>query len=249
MTALSVNVNKIAVLRNSRGGEEPSVLNAARTCLLAGANGITVHPRPDQRHIKPEDVFELAPLCLQHRVEYNIEGNPFAPARGSYPGLMSLIEQTRPTQATLVPDSDGQLTSDHGFNLQADAEKLIPYIQQLKQWGVRVSIFMDAGTPDLAIAKQIGVDRIEIYTGPFAEQCELGNATDAIALCAQTALQAQALGIGVNAGHDLSQDNLGLFLSQVPNVLEVSIGHALIAEALYAGLELTVTNYLKICQR
>jgi pyridoxine 5-phosphate synthase len=249
MTALSVNVNKIAVLRNSRGGGEPSVLNAARTCLLAGANGITVHPRPDQRHIKPEDVYELAPLCLQHRVEYNIEGNPFAPARGSYPGLMSLIEQTRPTQATLVPDSDGQLTSDHGFNLQTDAEKLIPYIQQLKQWGVRVSIFMDAGTPDLALAKQIGVDRIEIYTGPFAEQCELGNATDAITLCAQTALQAQALGIGVNAGHDLSQDNLGLFLSQVPNVLEVSIGHALITEALYAGLELTVANYLKICQR
>ncbi|HWS40447.1 MAG TPA: pyridoxine 5'-phosphate synthase [Arenimonas sp.] len=249
MTALSVNVNKIAVLRNSRGGEEPSVLNAARTCLLAGANGITVHPRPDQRHIKPEDVFELAPLCLQHEVEYNIEGNPFAPARGNYPGLMSLIEQTRPTQATLVPDSDGQLTSDHGFNLQTDAEKLIPFIQQLKQWGVRVSIFMDAGTPDLAIAKSIGVDRIEIYTGPFAEQCELGNSSEAIALCAQTALQAQALGIGVNAGHDLSQDNLGLFLSQVPNVLEVSIGHALIAEALYAGLELTVANYLKICQR
>ncbi len=248
MTALSVNVNKIAVLRNSRGGAEPSVLNAAYTCLLAGANGITVHPRPDQRHIKPEDVFELATLCQQHSVEYNIEGNPFAPARGSYPGLMSLIEQTRPSQATLVPDGDGQLTSDHGFNLQTDAEKLIPYIQQLKQWGVRVSIFMDAGTPDLELAKQIGVDRIEIYTGPFAEQCELGNPSEAIALCAQTALQAQALGIGVNAGHDLSQDNLGLFLSQVPNVLEVSIGHALIGEALYAGLDTTVKQYLLLCQ-
>lgn len=248
MTALSVNVNKIAVLRNSRGGAEPSVLNAAYTCLLAGANGITVHPRPDQRHIKPEDVFELATLCQQHSVEYNIEGNPFAPARGSYPGLMSLIEQTRPSQATLVPDGDGQLTSDHGFNLHTDAEKLIPYIQQLKQWGVRVSIFMDAGTPYLELAKQIGVDRIEIYTGPFAEQCELGNPSEAIALCAQTALQAQALGIGVNAGHDLSQDNLGLFLSQVPNVLEVSIGHALIGEALYAGLDTTVKQYLLLCQ-
>ena len=248
MTALSVNVNKIAVLRNSRGGAEPSVLNAAYTCLLAGANGITVHPRPDQRHIKPEDVIELAALCQQHSVEYNIEGNPFAPAHGSYPGLMSLIEQTKPNQATLVPDGDGQLTSDHGFNLQNDAEKLIPYIQQLKQWGVRVSIFMDAGTPDLELAKQIGVDRIEIYTGPFAEQCELGNASEAIALCAQTALQAQALGIGVNAGHDLSQDNLGLLLSQVPNVLEVSIGHALIGEALYAGLDATVKQYLLLCQ-
>ena len=248
MTALSVNVNKIAVLRNSRGGVEPSVLNAAHTCIVAGANGITVHPRPDQRHIKPEDVFELALLCQQHNVEYNIEGNPFAPARGSYPGLMSLIEQTRPSQATLVPDGDGQLTSDHGFNLHTDAEKLIPYIQQLKQWGVRVSIFMDAGTPDLELAKHIGVDRIEIYTGPFAEQCEAGNATQAIALCAQTALQAQTLGIGVNAGHDLSQDNLGLFLSQVPNVLEVSIGHALIGEALYAGLDTTVKQYLLLCQ-
>ena len=248
MTALSVNVNKIAVLRNSRGDAEPSVLNAAHTCILAGANGITVHPRPDQRHIKPEDVFELAALCQQHGVEYNIEGNPFAPARGSYPGLMSLIEQTKPTQATLVPDGDGQLTSDHGFNLQTDVEKLIPYIQQLKQWGVRVSIFMDAGSPDLELAKQIGVDRIEIYTGPFAKQCELGNATEAIELCAQTALQAKALGIGVNAGHDLNQDNLGLFLSQVPNVLEVSIGHALISEALYDGLDTTVKRYLAICQ-
>lgn len=248
MTALSVNVNKIAILRNSRGGNEPCILRAANAALDAGANGITVHPRPDQRHITPDDVDVLAILCKQRGVEYNIEGNPFAPERGNYPGLMALIERTKPTQATLVPDGDGQLTSDHGFDLQKDAERLIPYIQQLKQCGVRVSIFMDAGTPDLVLAKQIGVDRIELYTGPFAEQFELGDASQALALCRKTAEQAQALGIGVNAGHDLSQENLLLFLSQVPNVLEVSIGHALIGEALYAGLEPTVKKYLAICR-
>jgi pyridoxine 5-phosphate synthase len=248
MTALSVNVNKIAVLRNSRGGAEPSVLKAAQTAIAAGAQGITVHPRPDQRHIKPEDVFELARLCRAHDVEYNIEGNPSAPARGSYPGLMELIRQTRPTQATLVPDSDGQLTSDHGFDLRKDADSLLPYIRQLKEAGIRISIFMDAGTPDLALAKQFGIERIELYTGPFAEQFEHGDAAPALALCRQSAVQAQQLGIGVNAGHDLSQENLGLFLATVPNVLEVSIGHALIGEALYAGLETTVKNYLAICR-
>jgi pyridoxine 5-phosphate synthase len=248
MTALSVNVNKIAVLRNSRGGAEPSVLKAAQTAIAAGAHGITVHPRPDQRHITPDDVDVLAALCQKHAVEYNIEGNPFAPARGGYPGLMALIERTRPSQATLVPDGDGQLTSDHGFNLRSDAEKLSPYIRQLKQWGVRVSIFMDAGTPDLELAKQLGIDRIELYTGPFAEQFDRGDAASALALCRQSAVQAQELGIGVNAGHDLSQENLGLFLASVPNVLEVSIGHALIGEALYDGLEATVKSYLAICR-
>lgn len=248
MTALSVNVNKIAVLRNSRGGDEPSVRKAAETVIQSGAHGITVHPRPDQRHITPDDVDTLALLCREHGVEYNIEGNPFAPPRGNYPGLMALIERTRPTQATLVPDTDGQLTSDHGFDLARDAEMLNPYVQQLKAWGIRVSIFMDAGTPDLALAKALGVDRIELYTGPFAEQFEHGDATPALALCRQTAMQAQTLGIGVNAGHDLSQANLGAFLENVPNVLEVSIGHALIGEALYDGLDATVKNYLTICR-
>lgn len=248
MTALSVNVNKIAVLRNSRGGAEPSVPKAAQTAIAAGAHGITVHPRPDQRHITPDDVLALAPLCRQSGVEYNIEGNPFAPARGSYPGLMELIRQARPTQATLVPDSDGQLTSDHGFDLRKDAERLRPYIRQLNDLGVRVSVFMDAGSPDLALAKQLGIARIELYTGPFAEQFAQGDATAALALCRQSALQAQELGIGVNAGHDLSQDNLGPFLASVPNVLEVSIGHALIGEALYDGLDATVKRYLAICR-
>jgi pyridoxine 5-phosphate synthase len=248
MTALSVNVNKIAVLRNSRGGQEPSVLKAAEAVIRSGAHGITVHPRPDQRHITPEDVDTLARLCRDRGVEYNIEGNPFAPARGGYPGLLALIERTRPTQATLVPDGDSQLTSDHGFDLARDAERLQPYVQQLRAWGIRVSIFMDAGTPGLALAKSIGVDRIELYTGPFAEQFEHGDAAAALALCRQTALQAHVLGIGVNAGHDLSQANLGAFLASVPNVLEVSIGHALIGEALYDGLDTTVKNYLAICE-
>lgn len=248
MTALSVNVNKIAVLRNSRGGGEPSVLKAAQTAIGAGAHGITVHPRPDQRHITPDDVLALAPLCRRLNVEYNIEGNPFAPARGGYPGLMELIRQAQPTQATLVPDSDGQLTSDHGFDLRKDAERLRPYIRQLNDLGVRVSVFMDAGSPDLALAKQLGIARIELYTGPFAEQFAQGDATAALALCRQSALQAQELGIGVNAGHDLSQDNLGPFLASVPNVLEVSIGHALIGEALYDGLDATVKRYLAICR-
>jgi pyridoxine 5-phosphate synthase len=248
MTALSVNVNKIAVLRNSRGGDEPSVLKAAQTAIAAGAHGITVHPRPDQRHITPVDVLALAPLCRRLGVEYNIEGNPFAPARGSYPGLMELIRQARPTQATLVPDSDGQLTSDHGFDLRQDADRLRPYLRQLNDLGVRISVFMDAGSPDLALAKQLGIARIELYTGPFAEQFAQGDAAPALALCRQSALQAQALGISVNAGHDLSQDNLGLFLASVPNVLEVSIGHALIGEALYDGLDTTVKRYLAICR-
>ncbi len=249
MTALSVNVNKIAVLRNSRGGDEPSVRLAAASAIDAGADGITVHPRPDQRHIRPDDVDVLADLCRRQRVEYNIEGNPFAPTRDDYPGLLALIERTRPTQATLVPDTDGQLTSDHGFDLHADAEKLAPYIRQLKAWGVRVSLFMDAGTPDLATAQQLGIDRIELYTGPFAESYRSGDATGPLALCAQTAAQAQHLGIGVNAGHDLSQDNLAAFLQHVPGVLEVSIGHALIGEALYDGLDKTVRRYLAICRR
>ena len=247
MTSLSVNVNKIAVLRNSRGSAEPSVLKAAETAIAAGAHGITVHPRPDQRHITPADVDALAQLCRKQGAEYNIEGNPFAPARGDYPGLMALIERTRPTQATLVPDGDGQITSDHGFDLRADGARLQPYVQQLHDWGVRVSIFMDAGTPDLALAKWLGIDRIELYTGHYAEAFAHGDSS-AAAACARTAAEARVLGIGVNAGHDLNQANLGVFLSTVPSVLEVSIGHALIGEALYQGLETTVRNYLAICR-
>lgn len=245
MTRLSVNVNKIAVLRNSRGGRYPDPLAAAETVIAAGAHGITVHPRPDLRHIRPDDVIALSAL-IAGRVEYNLEGNPFAPARGDYPGFLSLVERTRPTQATLVPDSDGQITSDHGFDLRRDATRLAPLIAQLRDWGVRVSLFMDAESDDWGIARDIGADRVELYTGPYAHAHAEGDAREALARCHSAAERAAAAGLGVNAGHDLSQANLGAFLGAIPGVLEVSIGHALIDEALYAGLDATVRGYLRI---
>ncbi|HYM85893.1 MAG TPA: pyridoxine 5'-phosphate synthase [Pseudoxanthomonas sp.] len=246
MTALSVNVNKIAVLRNSRGGNEPDVVRAARTCLYAGAHGITVHPRPDQRHIRTDDVLALAELTQQQEVELNLEGNPFAPARPGYPGFLALCAQVRPAQATLVPDSDGQITSDHGFDFSRDAERLRPLVAELKSHGCRVSLFVDAGGVGLERAREIGADRIEIYTGPYAEAHSTGDAGNALHDCVATARQAQALGLGVNAGHDLSQSNLQDFLEAIPELLEVSIGHALISEALYVGLEHTLHNYLRL---
>ena len=245
MTVLSVNVNKVAVLRNSRGGAEPSVLAAAEAALAAGAGGITVHPRPDQRHIRPADVEALAGL-VAGRAEYNLEGNPFAPPRPGYPGFLALVAAVRPQQATLVPDGDGQLTSDHGFDLARDAARLRPLVAELKALGTRVSLFMDAGAPNLRLAAELGADRIELYTGPYAEAHADGDASAALAACAATAREAQALGLGVNAGHDLSQANLGDFLRGVPGVLEVSIGHALIGEALHAGLQPTVRAYLDV---
>jgi pyridoxine 5-phosphate synthase len=245
MTVLSVNVNKVAVLRNSRGGAEPSVLAAAEAALAAGAGGITVHPRPDQRHIRPADVEALAAL-VAGRAEYNLEGNPFAPPRSGYPGFLALVAAVRPQQATLVPDGDGQLTSDHGFDLARDAARLRPLVAELKALGTRVSLFMDAGAPNLRLAAELGADRIELYTGPYAEAHAAGDARAALAACAATAREAQALGLGVNAGHDLSQANLGDFLRGVPGVLEVSIGHALIGEALHAGLQPTVRAYLDV---
>jgi pyridoxine 5-phosphate synthase len=245
MTLLSVNLNKIAVLRNSRGGERPSVLAAAAVVVEAGAGGITVHPRPDQRHIRPADVDALAGF-VAGRVEFNIEGNPFAPARGDYPGLLALIERTRPTQATLVPDGDGQLTSDHGFDLARDGERLRPLIERIRAWGVRVSLFMDTATPQAAEARACGADRIELYTGPYAEAFAGGRPEPELARCRAAAADARAAGLGLNAGHDLDQANLGPLLAAVPEIAEVSIGHALIDEALYAGLGETVRSYRRI---
>ena len=246
MTVLSVNVNKIAVLRNSRGGNAPDIVRAATTCLDAGAHGITVHPRPDARHIRADDVLALAKLCRARGVEFNIEGNPFAPPREGYPGFHALCAQAMPAQATLVPDGDAQLTSDHGFDFAADADRLRPHVSALKQLGSRVSLVADAGDFEAAAAATTGADRIEIYTGPFAEGFAAGNASTALAACAEAARRAQAAGLGVNAGHDLSQGNLAAFLAGVPGVEEVSIGHALIDEALYAGLDPTVRAYLRI---
>lgn len=247
MTLLSINLNKIAVLRNSRGGSEPDICAAAKTCIDAGCGGITVHPRPDQRHVRPSDVRALAAL-LRGRVEYNIEGNPFADARGEYPGLIALAREVRPTQVTLVPDSDGQITSDHGFDLSADIERLRPIVAELCALGCRVSLFVDATAQDFELAAAIGVQRIEIYTGPYAEAFAVGKAEAAAALssCAAVARQAQQAGLAVNAGHDLSQANLGTFKAAIPGLAEVSIGHALIGEALYDGLIATVHSYLEI---
>lgn len=257
MTALSVNVNKIAVLRNSRGGDQPDVVRAARTCLDAGAHGITVHPRPDARHIRADDVRSLSRLTRERAVEFNLEGNPFAPPREGYPGFLALCEQVRPEQATLVPDVDGQLTSDHGFDFVRDGERLKPLIERLRQMGCRVSLFADAHLDPAAeaarggveLAAALGADRVELYTGPFAESVERGDAARMLARFAACARRAQAVGLGVNAGHDLNQQNLAAFLRAVPAVLEVSIGHALIAEALHDGLAPTVRAYLALLEQ
>lgn len=248
MTVLSVNLNKIAVLRNSRGEQEPDIGRACDCVLDAGAGGITVHPRPDQRHVRPDDVRLLAGRT-RHRVEFNIEGNAFAGARGSYPGLLALVEEVRPQQVTLVPDGDAQITSDHGFDLRADATRLQPLIAQLKGLGARVSLFVDAGCAHVEQAAAIGADRVELYTGPYAKAHATGAAAQELARCVETAARARAAGLGVNAGHDLSQSNLADLVRAIPFLAEVSIGHALIGEALYDGLDTTVRNYLRILKQ
>ena len=244
MTRLSVNVNKIAVLRNSRGGGEPDPVEAARAALAAGSHGITVHPRPDQRHIRVDDVVRIA--AVLDGAEYNIEGNPFAPPRGTYPGLVELARSVRPAQVTLVPDGDAQITSDHGFDLARDAARLLPLVRAFKEIGCRVSLFMDAGAPDIERVAELGADRIEIYTGPYAHAFAAGDASRELDACARTAERARANGLGVNAGHDLNQKNLGVLNRVIPFLDEVSIGHALIGEAIYEGLAVTIGNYLAI---
>ena len=255
-TFLSVNVNKIAVLRNSRGGQWPDPLAFAHQCLQFGADGITVHPRPDERHIRADDVLRIAELCRESNVEFNIEGNPAAPARGNYPGLLALCEAARPAQVTFVPDGDGQITSDHGFDFDAEADNLRILIPQYKALGARVSVFADAETPSFGLVKTLGADRIELYTGPYADAFEANELAEDIDMIAveerlskvleiftRAATSAQAAGLQVNAGHDLSVANLGYFLQAVPNVAEVSIGHALIAECLMDGLPATLSKY------
>lgn len=244
MTALSVNINKVAVLRNSRGHSLPDPVQAARVSIAAGCHGITVHPRPDQRHIRVDDVHRVGAAI--GAVEYNLEGNPFAPARGSYPGFIELVRGVRPAQATLVPDGDAQLTSDHGFDLAADAPRLKPLVRELKALGCRVSLFVDADGSDVQRAAEIGADRIEIYTEPYADAFARGDHTRALEACLRTAERARAAGLGVNAGHDLNQLNLGPLKQAIPFLAEVSIGHALIGDALYDGLALTVRRYLAI---
>ncbi len=238
-TALSVNVNKVAHLRNTRHLAIPSVVQAATWCLQAGADGITVHPRPDERHIRAHDVHEVAALLQQWpEAEYNIEGNPFH-------NLMGFVRAVRPQQATFVPDSEGQFTSDHGWNLPADSERLRPLIDECHALGVRVSLFMDATPEAMAAARAVGADRVELYTEPYAAAFGQAGQAEQLARFAAAAQAAHAAGLGVNAGHDLNQHNLPAFLQAVPGVLEVSIGHALVADALEVGLAETVRRYLR----
>ncbi len=248
--ALSVNLNKIALIRNSRAGNYPDVVAHGRACLEAGAHGLTVHPRPDQRHIRANDIAPLAALLREFSgAEFNIEGNPFAPHLGSYPGLLALVESSRPHQCTLVPDANQQLTSDHGFDLRDDGGRLQPIIRQLQDWGVRVSLFMDPDLEQIRLAKLLGADRVELYTGPFAEAYGQDKA-DLNALYRQyveAAELALELGLGINAGHDLNLDNMTLFRT-LPGLQEVSIGHALTVDALRLGLTNTVKAYLALCQ-
>ncbi|HEX7340979.1 MAG TPA: pyridoxine 5'-phosphate synthase [Rhodanobacteraceae bacterium] len=248
MTVLSVNLNKVAVLRNARGGGEPDVCTAARVCMDAGCGGLTVHPRPDLRHIRPADVYTLAALARDH-VEFNIEGNPFAGPGPGYPGFMALVREARPTQVTLVPDAAGQITSDHGFDLARDVPHLEPAIAELVGLGCRVSLFVDVGVDDaasFAAAARAGVGRVELYTGPYAHAFAAGDAREHLDLCSHTARLAHQAGLAVNAGHDLNQANLGAIKQAIPGLAEVSIGHALIGEALYDGLAVTVRRYLAI---
>ena len=243
MTVLSVNVNKVAVLRNSRGGDAPDVVRAARACLDAGAHGITVHPRPDARHIRHDDVLALSALCRERGVEFNLEGNPFAPPRPGYPGFLALCEQARPAQATLVPDGDGQLTSDHGFDFERDADGLRPLVAALHDLGCRVSLFADAGSA-MEAAAATGADRVELYTEEYARAFPTPDRDAVFARYRETAERALAVGLGLNAGHDLDLENLPFLARHLPGLLEVSIGHALISDALYRGLAPTVKAYL-----
>ena len=254
MTVLSVNVNKVALLRNSRGGNIPNVVGAARTALAAGAAGITVHPRPDQRHARPADVADLAELIRGYPgIELNIEGNPFAgPRDNGFPGFDALIESARPHQATLVPDADAQLTSDHGFDLSGDNTALEAVIRRYQAWGARVSLFMDPDPEQITRAKRCGADRIELYTGPFAETA-WHNGLDheetqrVFSRYRDAARHAVTVGLGVNAGHDLDLANLPLF-RRIREVAEVSIGHALISDALDMGLAAAVEAYIKVLE-
>lgn len=248
--ALSVNLNKVALIRNSREGNYPSVRKFGELCLEVGAAGLTVHPRPDQRHIRPQDLYDLSELLKGYPDrEFNIEGNPFAEAMDSYPGFMELVRAVKPHQCTLVPDTTTQLTSDHGFDLTRDGQRLVPIIDELKSLGIRVSLFMDPDLEQITLAQQIGADRIELYTGPYAE-AHLNNdpALDEIFESYRAAAEhATKIGLGVNAGHDLNLANLPRFC-QVPGLLEVSIGHALTVDALKMGMSAAITAYLDICR-
>ncbi|MDQ0571747.1 pyridoxine 5-phosphate synthase [Variovorax paradoxus] len=239
-TSLSVNLNKVALVRNTRALGIPSVLTAAKACLTAGAQGITVHPRPDARHIRAHDVSDLSGLLAKDwpGIEFNIEGNPFH-------NLMDFVRELKPHQATFVPDSETQSTSDHGWSFPEDAGRLRPLIAEAKALGVRVSLFMDPIPEMMAAAKAVGADRVELYTEGYAASRGTPNEQAVLARYVESARAAHAAGLGVNAGHDLSRDNLTAFLRAVRGVREVSIGHAFIADALELGYAATTRDYLR----
>ena len=238
MTKLSVNLNKVALLRNSRALGIPSVTRAAKIALGAGAHGITVHPRPDGRHIRNDDVDELAELLRSYpHAEFNVEGNPFENA-------LALVRKVRPHQFTMVPDDPGAYTSDQGWDIARHAARLRLAIEEVKRLGVRVSLFMDADEDAITEAANLGADRVELYTEPYARGFGTSGESDVLARYGAAAQAAARVGLGVNAGHDLNRSNLPRFLAAVPGVLEVSIGHALVADALEEGLDRTVRAYL-----
>jgi pyridoxine 5-phosphate synthase len=238
MTNLSVNLNKIALIRNTRNIGIPSITKMAKICIDAGARGITVHPRPDRRHIRPQDVYDLVDVVSP--VEFNIEGNPLEAS------FMEIVREVKPTQCTLVPDAPDTFTSDSGWDLTKDKKRLIPIIQELHGLGSRVSLFMDADLAQISLVPSTGAERIELYTEPYATAYREDRDLELIwQQYADAAKKAGELGLGVNAGHDLNLDNLAKFCS-IPGILEVSIGHALTAEALEMGLANTVKEYLKI---
>ncbi|MBK8073491.1 MAG: pyridoxine 5'-phosphate synthase [Ramlibacter sp.] len=242
-TALSVNLNKVALVRNTRHLGIPSVTRAATLCLQAGAQGITVHPRPDERHIRAHDVHDLAALLKDWpQAEYNIEGNPFH-------NLMDFIRRVRPHQATFVPDSVEQSTSDHGWRFPQDAARLRPLVDECHALGVRVSLFMDPEPQQMAGARAVGADRVELYTETWARAFGTQQEAAVLAGFAATASAAGDAGLGLNAGHDLNRDNLDTFLRGVAGVQEVSIGHALVADALELGYDATVKDYLRCIAR
>ena len=234
MTKLSVNINKIATLRNARGGDVPSVTQVAIDAEKFGAQGITIHPRPDERHITRKDVYDLKPLV---KTEFNIEGNPHRP-------FIDMVLDVKPEQVTLVPDADNAITSNAGWDCKEHLEFLKSVIAEFKSAGIRTSIFLDPNPEMVKYAAETGTDRIELYTEAYAKNYTENN-EEAIKPYVETALEAQKYGLGINAGHDLSLENLKYFSDNIPGLLEVSIGHALISEALYLGLENTIQSYLK----
>ena len=244
MTNLSVNVNKIAWLRNARGEDRPDIIELSKILINCGIQGLTVHPRPDLRHITPDDVYNISSLCKESNVEFNIEGNPYSEPTEIYPGFINLVKKIEPDQCTLVPDSPEQITSDHGWQIEDnDLENIKEIVNTLKTTKTRISFFVDPDTYHIDQIKLAGADRIELYTGPYAVNPTL----EVVSKYEKAFNHAKDIGLGVNAGHDLDLNNLQLFLSKVP-ADEVSIGHALISDALISGLEVVTKRYLDLCK-